>query len=33
MKGMARVYDHVTPDMRRQLLVALELRWVSSVLR
>lgn len=27
MKGMARVYDHVTPEMRRQIIQALEARW------
>ena len=31
MKGMARVYDHVTPEMRRQIIQALEARWWSSV--
>ena len=31
MKGMARVYDHVTPEMRRQVIQALEARWWSSV--
>lgn len=31
MKGMARVYDHVTPVMRRQILDALEARWLGSV--
>jgi integrase len=31
MKGMARVYDHVTPVMRRQILDALESRWLGSV--
>lgn len=31
MKGIARVYDHVTPEMRRQILDALEARWWSSV--
>ena len=28
---MARVYDHVTPEMRRQIIQALEARWWSSV--
>jgi hypothetical protein len=32
MKGMGRVYDHVTPEMERQVLTALEERWVASVL-
>jgi hypothetical protein len=32
MKGMGRVYDHVTPEMERQILTALEERWVASVL-
>jgi integrase len=31
MKGMARVYDHVTPVMRRQILDVLEARWLGSV--
>lgn len=31
MKGMARIYDHVTPGMRRQILDALEARWLGSV--
>jgi hypothetical protein len=31
MKGMARVYDHVTPVMRQQILDALEARWLGSV--
>ncbi|WP_020672539.1 hypothetical protein [Amycolatopsis nigrescens] len=31
MKGMARVYDHVTPQMRRQILDALEARWITSL--
>ncbi len=30
MKGIARVYDHVTPLMRRQILQALETRWTRS---
>ena len=32
MKGMGRVYDHVTPEMERQISEALEDRWVTSVL-
>lgn len=32
MKGMGRVYDHVTPEMERQILEALEERFVTSVL-
>jgi integrase len=32
MKGMARVYDHVTPEMRRRILAVLEARWVGSLL-
>jgi hypothetical protein len=32
MKGMGRVYDHVTPEMERQILEALEERFVRSVL-
>ncbi|MFE0305652.1 integrase [Amycolatopsis sp. NPDC058986] len=31
MKGMGRIYDHVTPEMRHQILQALETRWCSSV--
>lgn len=31
MKGIARVYDHVTPVMRRQILDILEARWLASV--
>ncbi|MFD9889783.1 hypothetical protein ACFWY9_10610 [Amycolatopsis sp. NPDC059027] len=31
MKGMGRVYDHVTREMRYQILQALEARWWSSV--
>ncbi|MFE0026956.1 hypothetical protein [Amycolatopsis sp. NPDC059021] len=31
MKGMGRIYDHVTPEMRHQILQALEARWWSSV--
>ena len=32
MKGMGRVYDHVTLEMDRQILEALEDRFVTSVL-
>jgi integrase len=32
MKGMGRVYDHVTPEMERQISDALEDRFVTSVL-
>ncbi|WP_202869660.1 tyrosine-type recombinase/integrase [Kribbella caucasensis] len=32
VKGMGRVYDHVTPEMERQILAALEERWIASVL-
>ena len=32
MKGMGRVYDHVTPEMERQISEALEERFLSSVL-
>jgi integrase len=32
MKGMGRVYDHVTPEMERQICEALEERFLSSVL-
>ncbi len=31
MKGIARVYDHVTPAMVNQILDALEERWLRSV--
>lgn len=31
MKGMGRIYDHVTVEMRVQVLQALEARWWSSV--
>ena len=31
MKGMVRVYDHVTPSMRQQILEVLEGRWLGSV--
>ncbi len=32
MKGIARVYDHVTDVMRKQILDALEARWEASLL-
>ncbi|MBB5156063.1 hypothetical protein [Saccharopolyspora phatthalungensis] len=31
MKGIARVYDHITPAMTNHLLGALEARWTASV--
>ncbi|MFI9389162.1 tyrosine-type recombinase/integrase [Kutzneria sp. NPDC052558] len=31
MRGMGRIYDHVTPEMRRQIIEALEARWRSSL--
>lgn len=31
MKGIARTYDHVTPQMREQILVALERRWQNAL--
>lgn len=31
MKGIARVYDHVTPIMRKHILDALEARWLGSL--
>lgn len=31
MKGSPRVYDHVTPDMRRMVLDVREARWLSSL--
>lgn len=31
MKGIARVYDRVTPEMRQQVLDALEARWAGSL--
>ena len=31
MKGIARVYDHVTPEMRPMILHVLETRWLSSL--
>ncbi|PSL51496.1 hypothetical protein B0I31_12026 [Saccharothrix carnea] len=32
MKGIARVYDHVTSVMHAQLIHALEVRWATSLL-
>jgi hypothetical protein len=32
MKGIARVYDHVTDVMRKQISDALEARWAGSLL-
>jgi hypothetical protein len=32
MKGIARVYDHVTEVMRKQILDALEARWEATLL-
>jgi integrase len=32
MRGMGRVYEHVTPEMERQIIDALEARWASSLL-
>ncbi|MFC0112034.1 hypothetical protein [Kibdelosporangium aridum] len=32
MKGIGRTYDHVTPEMRRQILDAHDARWNSSLL-
>jgi hypothetical protein len=32
MKGVARVYDHVTQEMRRQIIHALEARWAASLI-
>jgi hypothetical protein len=32
MKGIARIYDHVTDVMRKQILDALEARWEASLL-
>jgi integrase len=32
MKGIARVYDHVTSVMQAQLIHALEIRWATSLL-
>ena len=32
MKGIARVYDHVTDVMRKQILDVLEMRWEASLL-
>lgn len=31
MRGMGRVYDHVTPEMERQVVDALEERWSASL--
>ena len=31
MKGISRIYDHVTPVMQHQILQALEARWWSSI--
>jgi hypothetical protein len=31
MKGMGRIYDHVTPEMRRQIIEVLEARWLASL--
>ncbi|WP_026126819.1 hypothetical protein [Nocardiopsis xinjiangensis] len=31
MPGMANVYEHVTPEMREQVLTVLERRWQASV--
>jgi hypothetical protein len=31
MKGIARTYDHVTPEMRHQVLTALEKRWQTAL--
>jgi hypothetical protein len=31
MKGIARVYDHVTPDMEQTILDGLEARWVAGL--
>jgi len=31
MKGIARVYDHVTPAMVNQILDVLEERWLRSL--
>lgn len=31
MKGIGRVYDHVTPEMEQQVLDVLEARWAASV--
>jgi integrase len=31
MKGIARTYDHVTPEMRRQIVDALETRWQAAL--
>lgn len=31
LKGIGRVYDHVTPEMRCQIIDALEARWLASL--
>ncbi|WP_424923440.1 tyrosine-type recombinase/integrase [Actinocrispum wychmicini] len=31
MKGIARTYDHVTPEMRQHILDALEARWQAGL--
>ncbi|GAB3490029.1 hypothetical protein [Amycolatopsis cihanbeyliensis] len=31
MKGIARIYDHVTPAMLSQIIQALEVRWLASL--
>jgi hypothetical protein len=31
MKGIARVHNHVTPEMRQQIVDALERRWVAAL--
>ncbi|QFU88273.1 hypothetical protein [Amycolatopsis sp. YIM 10] len=31
MKGIARVYDHITPEMERAVIQALERRWLNSL--
>jgi hypothetical protein len=32
MKGIARIYDHVTDAMKKQIIDALETRWAASLL-
>ena len=32
MKGIARIYDHVTDAMRQQMIDALEARWAACLL-
>ncbi|HEV2779224.1 MAG TPA: hypothetical protein VGX25_07465 [Actinophytocola sp.] len=32
MKGIARIYDHVTDVMKQQIIDALEARWAASLL-